>query len=408
MLPLTFRASTRALIIVTVLTAVGVPCTRLYWNAIAASEAATAQASVSLTSLAERSLENALADKRVNLEAWAHIEHLAPGLHERRNSSLLKAGAADPEVSVLADASGRVVSASKPSLLGQDVGETHWFRSGEINPATLIMSDVAVSEADDSSRLAHVQTGIYLAQPVKDRDGQMIGVAGLHLPLEWLQDFLLQQSQDLGLDLYIVDQTGSTLTTSSPHNKITLSAALMTAAELGLPANSFEVEIDRKTSFVSLSASTISTHPMAQKWRLAGRLAVNEHYPYSSILSKELIPTAILLIGTIALLFLTYEYVVISPLMAVIACAVRISEGSLEYPLEGGEIVESVSLATAITKLQLSSTLGGVPPGWRLQRTKAYTHALASRSKEVANLPAKPIYQISYSSENAVSHDIQA
>lgn len=116
----------------------------------------------------------------------------------------------------MTDAQGTIVLSTVPQILGADVAEREWFRSGskglhfgDVHDALLLGKILPRSPNEDRPlRLVDVST------PVFDERGEFAGVLAAHLSLDWAyetRDVMLAQLDRPDLDLVVTNSQGRLL-----------------------------------------------------------------------------------------------------------------------------------------------------------------------------------------------------
>jgi diguanylate cyclase len=159
-------------------------------------------------------------------ERLHEIELLAATLDARRmaqstsaSQPLLvqsQAGAARYAWIGVADAQGTVRAASDDVLVGNNVKERPWFRSGikgpsvgDVHEAKLLAARLPASPDHTPPRL------LDFAAPIRDELGQVIGVLGAHTDWIWAQEVIAgvrsEAIRERGVQVFVLDRAGSVL-----------------------------------------------------------------------------------------------------------------------------------------------------------------------------------------------------
>jgi diguanylate cyclase len=159
-------------------------------------------------------------------ERLHEIELLAATLDARRmaqsapaSQSLLiqaQAGASRYAWIGVADAQGTVRVASNDLLVGRNVKEQPWFRSGikgpavgDVHEAKLLAPLLPPSPNNTPLRL------LDFAAPIRDEHGQVIGVLGAHIDWVWARDVIAgvrsEAIRERGVQVFVLDRAGGVL-----------------------------------------------------------------------------------------------------------------------------------------------------------------------------------------------------
>jgi diguanylate cyclase len=116
----------------------------------------------------------------------------------------------------LASPAGTVLSATGQMLIGKDVTSRPWFQHamqgpylGDVHEAKLLAKILPPSQSGEPLRF------VDFAAPVKDKNGQLIGVLGAHANWEWVRDVVntlrSTRAKDKGVLVYIINKNGETI-----------------------------------------------------------------------------------------------------------------------------------------------------------------------------------------------------
>jgi diguanylate cyclase len=116
----------------------------------------------------------------------------------------------------VADTQGTVRAASNDVLVGHNVKEQPWFRSGmqgpvvgDVHEAKLLAAVLPASPDNTPARL------LDFAAPIRDELGQVIGVLGAHTDWVWAQEVIAgvrsEAIRERGVQVFVVDRAGRVL-----------------------------------------------------------------------------------------------------------------------------------------------------------------------------------------------------
>lgn len=116
----------------------------------------------------------------------------------------------------VADTAGTVVAAKGGILVGRDVSQRPWFEGGrkapylgDVHPAKLLSQ--VLPQPADGEPLRFID----LAAPLKNADGELLGILGVHVDWRWARDVIaMLRSEDArndGVLVYVFDQAGQVI-----------------------------------------------------------------------------------------------------------------------------------------------------------------------------------------------------
>lgn len=293
-------------------------------------------------------------------EEWQSIEsqaaRLSPGAEPKVLQAAVEALAAGNSKSSwvgVARADGTVVAASGGLLLGESVASRPWFGeglkaafAGDVHEAVLL-ARLLDKESGEPMRF------IDFSAPIRNPDGSVWGVLGVHLNWNWIREVVGQASDRLALDTFIVNTAGTViLATGSAENSLK-DLAIFRSAALGLPASSQEVWPDGRTYYsVTLGEPSYETLP-ALGWRYIFRLDPLFVYGAADRFRMELLVGAALGLGAAILLLVLLVGFFTRPLRALVEAVQSLSRGQpVGYHRARTRYRELSILSDAIARLQ--------------------------------------------------------
>ncbi|MAN76510.1 MAG: hypothetical protein CML24_04780 [Rhizobiales bacterium] len=183
------------------------------------------QYSQTMSAMAVKVRGAALADSlgRALAEEWTYVAGFADRVDPGQSAEDLQAaidGYRDPENKIswagLARTDGTVVAASDGMLVGESVGQRPWFQRGLEGPfagdahEAVLLADLIAPEAEIPPRF------VDFSLPVTNMQGQVRGVFGIHIDLEWVRNLLAEMAGSLDLDAFVVDRSGDIVMSTDP------------------------------------------------------------------------------------------------------------------------------------------------------------------------------------------------
>jgi HAMP domain len=260
-----------------------------------------------------------------------------------------------------ADPNGKVLISSNDLLRGVDVSSRPWFQrglsgsfAGDVHEAVLL-NDLLGGSQSDPFRF------IDLSTPVVGTDGNVDGVIGFHIDFAWAEVFLSETANELGLDLFLVNQAGELILSTDPAVSGTLRLQAFRAAAAGVSSTTEETWPDGVTYFSTVIPEVRHDDLPSFGWRMVARIA-----PTSFDLAQAELLRSVLIVlsaaGLVLLLMSTaFSRWFLRPFNELAENARRIAEGSDEYPFESRRTAELAKLSAALAQMQARDAQGGVP-----------------------------------------------
>ena len=249
---------------------------------------------------------------------------------------------------------GIVIRGSHDVLQGADVSARPWFRrglvgnfAGDVQDA-ILLNAILGGTTDDPIRL------LDLSAPVRDANGQVLGVLSLRINFAWAEAFLTELAQSLELDFYLVSQDGSVIIATDGSEPGPRDLPSFRAAASGVAYSGSEIWPDGIEYFTTVIADV--TYPDGDLpsfgWRLIARIGPHSFDAAASDLDRVL--TLVLMVAGLSLVILTigFNLVFIRPFGVLADNAKRIADGSDEYPLDLRRTRELQQLSAALAQLQ--------------------------------------------------------
>ncbi|MFC5038361.1 cache domain-containing protein [Tianweitania sediminis] len=244
---------------------------------------------------------------------------------------------------------GTVTMASGRLLEGQDVSQRPWFQrglegdfAGDVHEAVLL-AKLLPSQSGEPRRF------LDLATPIRNQDGAVSGVLGLHLDQAWASRHLRDSAQAMGLDVFLIDRSG-TVVIGTKDEIETLDLPSTRAAMAGVAFTSLETWTDGQEYFTTVIPQVSYEDLPAFGWSMVARIdnnAVSVTTPMSSLV---IIPAAFV----VGLLLMTLLFVRLfaDPFRNLANTAAAVMKGQDVYPYESRSTAEAQTLSAALALLQ--------------------------------------------------------
>ena len=252
---------------------------------------------------------------------------------------------------------GIVQTATGGMLAGADVGARPWFRNGLDGPfagdahEAVLLAELLGSEDGEPLRF------VDLALPVANAEGEPTGVVGMHIDASWVELLLEGAAGSLGIDLFLVDPTGTVTLSSVDVVPDVGDLGILQAAQLGVQQSDQEIWADGQAYFSSLLPSVTHADLPEFGWRLIGRLDPGAFRPDVSSFRGKGLWAILAMLAALAGLSAIYVAAVLRPLERLAGDADRIAAGEAVYPAEGQNTREGARLSSALARLQAIATV---------------------------------------------------
>ncbi|WP_425053659.1 HAMP domain-containing protein [Psychromarinibacter sp. S121] len=251
-----------------------------------------------------------------------------------------------------ADVDGIVLDASDDLLVGADVSQRPWFRNGlrsgfagDVHDAVLLAQKLR-PEGGDPLRF------IDLALPVRNADGEVQGVVGMHIDAGWAERTLTETGRMLGIDLYLINAAGEVVMTSGDAAPGAGELSLLSAARSGTETGGRETWPDGREYFTTLVPQVSYEDLPSFGWRLAGRIDAATFRPgLNTLVGSASVAIAVALVA-LALLSMLFVRIFVRPFTGLADAARKMAEGEDTYPPETGATREAATLSAALSRLQ--------------------------------------------------------
>ena len=310
------------------------------------------------TAVTTRATGLELAFARALHEEWLNIRNLANAVRigdPNDLASRLTAAVGDgTKVSWAGYAriDGSVVAGSNGLLQGVDVGERLWFQrglegpfAGDVHEAVLLASLLPGNDGEPLSFLD-------LATPVRDANGNPIGVLGFHLNFAWAQEFIAEQAAALDIDAYLVSQDGTVVIATDGGDYDGLDLQSTRRASAGQAGAGLERWPDGRNYFTTVVPQVAYDDLPSFGWRLIARIDGDAVETTDRAFSTGIMLTTALFGIFILLLTALFVQIFARPFSEISLNAARIADGDDVYPYESRRTAELERLSAALARLQ--------------------------------------------------------
>lgn len=244
---------------------------------------------------------------------------------------------------------GTVTAASGGLLEGQNVSQRPWFQrglegdfAGDVHAAVLL------------ERLLPTQGGeprrfLDLATPIRNGQGSVTGVLGLHLDYRWVLDHMRETAAALEIGAFVIDRQGALVMGTDGTLGATADLASLRAATAGAAFTGVETWPDGKVYFTTVIPQVAYRDLPSFGWSIVARVGHDaiESRPALRILA---VPAAFGLV--LVLMTLLFVQLFARPYGRLAASAGAIMKGEDVYPYETHSTAEAQTLSAAVAQLQ--------------------------------------------------------
>lgn len=253
---------------------------------------------------------------------------------------------------------GIIQAGSARQREGEDVSDEEWFlqgrQAGRVGSAHAPRS----TEIDGgASRL------ISLAAPVEDDELDGSGVLTYSIGLDWLSDLMSQSAEDLGIDFAVVDGGGRIILSHTTALTGPMPGNIGNLAALGEPLSRRVEGSDGSEQLLKVYPDFLVGDLPDFGWRLVVRTAAapGQSGLRSFVASLGWSVTGFLVLLAVAVI--AYSRFYLHPLERLAREADRIAGGEEFYPSESSSSRESLTLSSALARIQSRLDSGSPGPG---------------------------------------------
>lgn len=191
-------------------------------------------------------------------EEWQRVERAAARVSGNFNPEQAQATIAGLEQDIdkvswigIADRNGTVLAASGNMLVGENVGQRPWFQQGLAGPfagdvhEAVLLAKLLETNNDDPIRF------VDFSAPIKDAQGQVVGVLGAHVNWTWVEGLVQEASSMLQLDAFIINRGGTVILATDPTQGDLSAQPSFRSAQLGVSVTGNETWPDGQTYFTT-------------------------------------------------------------------------------------------------------------------------------------------------------------
>lgn len=252
-----------------------------------------------------------------------------------------------------ANLDGTVLAATDGLLTGADVSARPWFRNGlrgefagDVHEALLLARTLPEREIDSPLRL------LDLSRPVRNAQGDVIGVVGIHVDFAWTERSLTEFSRLLGLDLYLVTAEGRVVVASRGDRPAPEDVEILRAARAGSTLSGRATWPDGRDYFSTLIPSVDHGDLPNFGWRLVGRLDADAFRPGLASLRATVVMAGCGLVVILVAMSVLFVAIFVRPFASLADAADRMSEGEDVYPPEHPGTREAARIGGSLARLQ--------------------------------------------------------
>lgn len=249
---------------------------------------------------------------------------------------------------------GVVTHASGGLLEGQNVSTRPWFQrglegdfAGDVHEA-LLLAELLPSQDGATRRF------LDLATPIRDSDGQVTGVLGLHLDQSWARDYLARTAENLEIEAFLVDREGQIVIGGANEGE-SLDLRSMRAATAGASVTGFESWPDGQSYFTTVIPDFAYDDLPPFGWSLVARIGDDAIVAMSE---RSQVNILLFLIGfgtLLAAMTFLFVQLFVAPFRATAASAEAVLRGEDVYPHEARMPAEAVTFSAAVARLQAAT-----------------------------------------------------
>ncbi|WP_171060430.1 cache domain-containing protein [Poseidonocella sp. HB161398] len=276
----------------------------------------------------------------------------------------------------VASTEGTIISGSNRLREGQDVSQRRWFREGLRRPN---VGGVFRSASLPGGTDGEPEALLNLSTPVKNADGETIGVLVYGLRMAWVNGFLRQAREQLGIDIVVLDDAGDTLvdTRDDPQS---LPEDVIASARLGqMTAGRFSM-LDGGTGAYAYNPDFIQQGLPDFRWNA---FAVLDKSRLTNVLPDLIRNLGVVV--TVAALFVLAAVTIsmrllLGPIESLADTAREVAKGNFAFPVETASSREAATLSIALAKIQVE--LAGLRVNRPTSRGKGALKLLFDRDRD--------------------------
>ncbi len=293
-------------------------------------------------------------------EEWGRIERSAASIRDLRDFDALQQrvdsmGSTDEKLSWLgvAAADGTVLASSRGMLRGENVAQRPWFQQGLVAPfagdvhEAVLLARLMQSEGDEPLRF------VDFSAPIRNADGEVIGVLGAHVNWRWVRTLVEEAAQLLELDVFIVNREGTIVLSTAAFDERTADMNSILAARRGVRAV-FEETWPDGLEYQSFTVPDLTYASLPSfGWSLVARLDPTVLSGPQKRFQTQLVLGAVLATVCIATAFALISGGIIRPLRRIAGALLAQVKGEpTDYVREHRRFKEVQTLSEVLARLQ--------------------------------------------------------
>ncbi|NKN37589.1 hypothetical protein HFC70_14645 [Agrobacterium sp. a22-2] len=251
-----------------------------------------------------------------------------------------------------ANVDGTILAASGNLLVGADVSSRPWFQEGLEGPYAGDVHDAVLLAEKLGSSKDSLPRFLDLAMPVRDGNGEIRGVLGLHLNADWAASYIKDIADALDIDVYLVNENGTVVIASDDAHHGSLDIPSMRAARTGAAASYLERWPDGRMYFSATVPEVGYRELPSFGWSLVARIPAEAFLAPQENFSERMIFYLVSFGVMLILMTLIFIQFFIRPISTLSRNARKIADGIDVYPYEPTRTSELRALSGALARLQ--------------------------------------------------------
>lgn len=250
----------------------------------------------------------------------------------------------------IATLDGTVMAASGGLLESRNVASRPWFQrglegnfAGDVHEAVLL-ADLLPSTDGEPRRF------LDLATPIRDAQGRIESVLGLHLDYGWAREHLRETARALDLDVFLVNRDGAVVMSTDESVGTTLDLPSIRAATTGASLTSVERWPDGTSYLTSVIPQVGYADLPSFGWSLVAR--INNDAIAARSFSNTLIMSLTIFGLLLGLMTFLFVQMFARPFQRLADSARSVMRGEEIYPYESQSTAEVQTLSAAVARLQ--------------------------------------------------------
>ncbi len=253
----------------------------------------------------------------------------------------------------LAAPDGKVLSATRGLLEGQDVGQRPWFRAGLQGPFAGDVHEAVLLQKLLQPASTEPMRFVDFATPIRRGDGAFVGVLGAHLDWTWVEGLIQGARRDGAIDVMLVSRERTVLVGHESLQGKVLDLPSLRAAQQGSTRSFVETWPDGVTYLTAIVPTVAYRNLPSFGWSVVVRQPVTAALEPLRAAARN---AALAFAAAILLVVLVGLYIsarLSAPLRRLEAAAGALAEGRTDQPMpEARAYREARGIAAALVRLQ--------------------------------------------------------